>query len=181
MKTFLTIHAGEFLVGSEIEQRIPKARIWLPSKDTGIGLLVTNSSNTRTVGLQVKYSRHFVPRMELALTQGLLASGWWKYSRRKLRASKADLWVFALPSFWRKETHDIVIRPAELDRCVSSIYGKADSVQSYLCVTEEGKWRDARNLPKRDRILIANHSYKNSDRDFTQYLDTWKDLERRLS
>jgi hypothetical protein len=84
MKTFLTIHAGEFLVGSEIEQRIPKARIWLPSKDTGIDLLVTNSSNTRTVGLQVKYSRHFVPRMELALTQGLLASGWWKYSRRKL-------------------------------------------------------------------------------------------------
>ncbi len=181
MKTLFTIHAGEFLVGSEIEQRIPKARIWLPSKDTGIDLLVTNSSNTRTVALQVKYSRDFVPRMELALTQGLLASGWWKYSRRKLRASKADLWVFALPSFWRKETHYMLIRPAELDRRVSSIYGKADSVQSYLCVTEKGKCWDARNLSKRDRILIANHSYKNPDRDFTQYLDTWKELERRLS
>src|SRR5712691_6037168 len=128
MKTLFTIHAGEFLVGSEIEQRIPTARIWLPSKDTGIDLLLTNSSNTRAVALQVKYSRDFVPRMDLALTQGLRASGWWTYSRRKLRASKADLWVFALPSFVHTETHYILIRPAELARRLSSIYGKADWV-----------------------------------------------------
>lgn len=35
LKTLFTVHAGEFMVGSEIEQRFPKARIWLPSKDTG--------------------------------------------------------------------------------------------------------------------------------------------------
>jgi len=129
----------------------------------------------------VKYSRDFVPRMELALTQGLRAQGWSKYSRRKLRASTADLWVFALPSFERKETHYILIRPAELERRVSRFHGKADGVHYYLCVTEKSKCWDARDLSKTDRILIANHSYKNPERDFTQYLDNWKELERRLS
>ncbi len=54
-------------------------------------------------------------------------------------------------------------------------------MQSYLCVTEKGKCWETRNLPKRDRILIANHSYSNPDRDFTQYLNAWRGLERRLS
>jgi len=54
MKTLFTVHAGEFLVDSEIEQQIPGARIWLPSKDTGIDLLVTDSRNTQAVALQVK-------------------------------------------------------------------------------------------------------------------------------
>ena len=181
MRTLFTVHAGEFLVGSEIERRIPRARTWLPSTDTGIDLLVTNSRNARAVALQVKYSRDFVPRMDLAVTQGLRASGWWTYSRKKLQASEADLWVFVLPSFVHKETNYILIPPRELERRLSRFYGKADRVQSYLCVTEKGKCWDARNLSKKDRILIANHSYSNPDRDFTQFRNAWRELIRRLS
>jgi hypothetical protein len=167
------------VVGSEIERRFPEARIWLPSKDTGIDLL--NSRNSRAVALQVKYFRDFVPRMELAVTQGLRASGWWTYSKRRLRESKADLWIFVLPSFVYKESYYILIRPADLDRRLSRLYGRTDRVQSYLCVTEKNKCWDARNLSKRDRILIANHSYSNPDRDFTKYLNAWKEIKRRLS
>ena len=181
MRTFFTIHAGEYLVGSEIEERFPTARVWLPSEDTGVDLLVTNPSNTRAVALQVKSSRDFIPLMEPALTQGLRAQGWSKYSRRKLRASTADSWVFALPSFERRETHYILIRPTELERRVLRIYGKADAVHSYFCVTEKSKCWDARNLSKTDRILIANHSYKNPERDFTKYLDNWREVKGRLS
>lgn len=180
MRPLFTVHAGEFLVGSEIERRIPNASVWLPARDTGIDLLVTNSRNKRAVTLQVKYSRDFVPRMESPVSQGLRAQGWWTYSRKKLRASKADLWIFVLPSFEHKQTHYILIPPHELDRRLSRIYGNAERVQSYLCVTDKGKCWDARNLSKKDRILIANHSYSNPDRDFTPYLGAWAELERRL-
>lgn len=40
MKTLFTVHAGEFLVGSEIEKRITGANVWVPSKDKGIDLLI---------------------------------------------------------------------------------------------------------------------------------------------
>ncbi len=180
MKTLFTVHAGEFLVGSEIEQQIPDANVWLPSKDTGIDLLVTNSRNTRAVTLQVKYSRDFVPRMESELTQRLRASGWWTYRRKKLRASKADLWAFVLPSFEYKETHYLLITPKELDRRVLATHGKQTLYQSYFCVTEKRRCWDARGLPKKDRILIANDTYTDEERNFTQYLDAWKELERRL-
>jgi hypothetical protein len=181
MKTLFTIHAGEFLVGSEIERLYPSAQIWLPSKDTGIDLLVTNARNTRAVTLQVKYSRDFVPKMDLALAQGLRASGWWTYSRKKLRASKADLWIFVLSSFSHKKTHYILVHPAELDRRLGAIHGTSDRVQSYFCVTEgKEKCWDARNLPRRDYILITNHTYSNQDRDFTEFLDNWKVLEQTV-
>jgi hypothetical protein len=54
-----SVHAGEFLVGNEIERRFPDADLWLPAKDTGVDLLLTNASKSRSVTLQVKYSRDF--------------------------------------------------------------------------------------------------------------------------
>src|SRR5690554_1866372 len=45
MQPLFTIHAGEYLVGSHIEQHLrdpngDKVNVWVPSKDTGIDLLV---------------------------------------------------------------------------------------------------------------------------------------------
>lgn len=71
MRTLFTIHAGEFLVGSGIEEQVQDACVWLPSSDTGIDLVVTNSRNTRSVTLQFKYSRDFVVRMEPIFQEGL--------------------------------------------------------------------------------------------------------------
>jgi hypothetical protein len=181
MKTLFTVHAGEFLVGSRIEQQIKDINIWLPSKDKGIDLLVTNSQNSCTVSLQVKFSRDFlVTHMESIFQEGLLACGWWTHSRKKIRASKANLWVFVLQAFDPQKTQFILIPPQELDRRLSKIHGTKDRVQSYLWVTEKLKCWETRGLPRRDQILIANNAYTSEERDFTQYLNAWKNLEHRL-
>jgi predicted helicase len=60
LKQLFTIHAGEFLVANEIEHKFRRANVWIPAKDTGIDLLVSNSDNTKTVSLQVKFSRDYL-------------------------------------------------------------------------------------------------------------------------
>jgi hypothetical protein len=181
MKTLFTVHAGEFLVGSEVENRINNVNIWIPSKDKGIDLLVTNSKNSQAVSIQVKFSRDFlVTHMEDIFQKGLLACGWWTHSRKKIQASRADYWVFVLQAFDPKKTQYIIIQPQELDQRLSKIHGSSDRIQSYLWVTEKAKCWEARGLSKKDQILIANHAYVNEERNFTRYLNAWKNLEQRL-
>ena len=60
MKPLLTIHADEFLVCGEIEHKFPNVNVWVPAKDTGVDLLVTDASNERAISLQVKFSRDYV-------------------------------------------------------------------------------------------------------------------------
>jgi hypothetical protein len=38
MRPLFSVHAGEFLVGNEVERRFPDAILWLPAKDTGVVL-----------------------------------------------------------------------------------------------------------------------------------------------
>ena len=112
MKSLFTVHAGEVLVGSQIEQRFKSAELWLPAKDTGVDLLVTNGKRGLAVSLQVKFSHDFlVAHMQSIYQEGLLACGWWKHSRKKILASKADLWVFALQAFDPKKTQYVLIPP----------------------------------------------------------------------
>ena len=61
MRPMFTVHAGEFLVGQYIEGKLKK-NVWMPTKDVGVDLLVTNAANTRAVTLQVKFSRDFLPK-----------------------------------------------------------------------------------------------------------------------
>ena len=61
MKPLFTIHAGEYLVGSYIEKKYSNWHLWVPSKDTGIDLLVTNKNNSKTSSIQVKFSKDYVP------------------------------------------------------------------------------------------------------------------------
>jgi len=60
MKPLFTIHAGKFLVGEAIERRFPTVNVWVPAKDTGVDLLVSDASNQRAVSLQVKFSRDYL-------------------------------------------------------------------------------------------------------------------------
>jgi len=57
MKPIFSLHAGEYLVGTHIEENCKNLHVWLPSKDTGIDLLVTDQTNSKTVSLQVKFSK----------------------------------------------------------------------------------------------------------------------------
>ena len=60
MKSLFTIHAGEFVVGDYIERKFRRVNLWVPSRDTGMDLLVTNSNNEKAISLQIKFSRDFL-------------------------------------------------------------------------------------------------------------------------
>lgn len=101
MKPIFTIHAGEYLVGSHIEETYKKARVWLPSKDTGIDLLVTNEQLDRMVSLQVKFSKDFLGNKggtNAFLQTRIKAGGWWTFKYEKIENSPADLWVLGIYS-----------------------------------------------------------------------------------
>src|SRR3989304_3129567 len=104
MKPLFTVHAGEYLVGAHIERTYPRWNGWIPSKDTGIDLLVTDAQNSKAVSLQVKFSKDFNPTHGSLLAQNhLLASGWWTHDMKKIQKSNADFWIFVLPSFAEKK------------------------------------------------------------------------------
>jgi hypothetical protein len=46
-------------VGDYIERKFPRVNVWVPTKDTGIDLLVSGKKNKRLLSLQVKFSRDF--------------------------------------------------------------------------------------------------------------------------
>ena len=77
MKSLFTIHAGEYLVGSYVEKRLGHVEVWLPSKDTGIDLLLTNRRKSKTASLQVKFSKDFLASdMSSDFQQDLLSCEW---------------------------------------------------------------------------------------------------------
>lgn len=95
MKSLFTIHAGEYLVGSHIESKFKNLNIWLPSKDTGIDLLLTNKSNSKTLSIQVKFSKDFLAtNMDELFQSGLKSCGWWTLNKKKIEKSNADFWIF---------------------------------------------------------------------------------------
>jgi len=102
MKPLFTIHAGEYLVGAHIERTFPHWNVWLPSKDTGVDLLVTDARNRKAVSLQVKFSKDYGFSDSLLLQSRLIAGGWWSLDAHKIQKSNADFWVFVLPSFVEK-------------------------------------------------------------------------------
>src|SRR4051794_14495004 len=103
MKPIFTIHAGEYLVASEIEKKFRDYFIWLPSKDSGIDLLITNYNNTKTVSLQVKFSKDFnTTHAKEIFRPDIRGTGWWTLNSEKIQNSRADLWVFILYSFEKK-------------------------------------------------------------------------------
>ena len=47
MRPIFSIHAGEYITGDFIEHKLKdnanrKLNVWIPSKDTGVDLLITN-------------------------------------------------------------------------------------------------------------------------------------------
>lgn len=104
MRPLFTVHAGEFLVGEYIERSFRNTNVWLPSKDSGIDLLVTNKKNQAPVSLQVKYSRDFlVTNLSAKFQEPLRACGWWTFDPKKLRTSPADYWVLLI--IWFRSSH----------------------------------------------------------------------------
>ncbi len=182
MKPLFTVHAGEYLVGAHIERTYPRWNVWVPSKDTGIDILVTDAKNGKAVSLQVKFSKDFNPTHGSLLIQNrLLAAGWWTHDPKKIQKSEADFWIFVLPSFVEKETSYIILPPAELFRRFKTIHGAGKKrIHSYLRVTKTKRCWEARGLPNADQELIALDRFADKNRNFTEFLNAWKQIETRL-
>ena len=182
MKPIFTIHAGEYLVGSHIESHLKDVKVWIPAKDTGVDLLLTDQKIKKTVSLQIKFSKDFlVTNMGDLFQRNLLSCCWWTLNREKLEKSEADYWIFVLYTFNHKNTHFVIIKPSDLLNLLDKIHSKQKIINSYLWVTEKNKCWEARGLKKQDHILIAEGDYSNEDRDFTRFLNNWDQITREIS
>lgn len=178
MKPLFTIHAGEFVVGDYIERMFRRVNVWVPAKDTGVDLLVSDGQNKKVVSLQVKFSRDFLAtHMPVVFQKPLRACGWWSLNRQKIAASRAEYWIFVLVGFARRSTDFVIIKPAELLRRLDAIHGKPKMVQSYLWVTEKRRCWEARGLRRPDQLSIAQGQFENDERDFTAYLNNWEPIK----
>jgi hypothetical protein len=173
MKPLFTVHAGEYLVGSHIEHNFKKLHVWVPSKDTGIDLLVSDSQNRRTLSLQVKFSKDFsVTHVKPAFRKHLRACGWWTINRDKLQNSKAALWVFVLIGFAERTIDYVVVPRQELQRRLRAIHGSPKKIiQTYLWITKKKRkcW-ETRDLTNPAKERIVGNSYREPNRDFSKYL-----------
>ncbi len=187
MKPIFTIHAGEYLVGSHIEQELRdkngnRFNVWIPSKDTGIDLLITNQSNSKIVSIQVKFSKDFlITHGRPEYQKKLLSCGWWTLNRKKIKNSPADFWIFVLHTFNQKKMQFVIIEPKELSNRLNKLHPNVKSLQTYLWVTKNGECWETRGLKKLETNQIVEGQYnRNGIRNFTEYLNKWSLLVSKL-
>lgn len=185
MKPIFSVHAGEYLVGTHIEETYKTLNVWLPSKDTGIDLLVTDQANSKTVSLQVKFSKDFLGssgnKLSEAVATGVKSGGWWTFKPDKIRDSKADLWVLVLYRFTQRDYDFVVIEPRELLKIYQQLSRISGTIQSYVWVTAGGKCWETRGLGRQQQTAVAKDEYTDSLRNLSAYLNDWSRLEEKLS
>jgi hypothetical protein len=181
MKPLFTIHAGEFLVASYIEQQFKKYLVWVPSRDSGVDLLLTDYDCKAAVSIQVKFSRDFLAmHMSDALRPGLKACGWFTLKRQKIAESPAKFWIFVLYTFNQKEVDFVIIPPSAVLDLLTSLHGQRSAFQSYMWVTKDRRCWEARGLSRDEHLCISQGSYRSSARELTQYLNNWTPVHDAL-
>lgn len=175
MKPIFTIHEGEFLAGDHISRKLGhRYDVWVPTKDSGVDLLVTRKRRNGTaVGLQVKFSRSFDIHEEL--TRNVLATSWYTLDPRKIRQSRADLWVFVFMTL-RHERHFVLIPTAELRKRIPRGCGRTWNL--YLWAYADGSCYQVRDLSLEERLNAVHRGVQDKNRDFSQWLENWKLLEK---
>jgi len=175
-----TIHAGEYLVGLYVQKRL-RLNAWIPAKDTGIDLLVTDRENRRTISLQAKYGKDFLPEeRNPELREKLRCLSWFTLNRAKLEDSPAEFWVFVLHGFKSKVPDFMVIPTAELRRRMTKLHNDK-TLQVYFCTTGSNLCWEVRGLGH-DMLRIKDGVRNEPLRDFTQYLNKngWAAVTDRL-
>ena len=181
MKPLFTIHAGEFLVASYIEQQFKNYLIWVPSRDSGVDLLLTDHDCKTAVSIQVKFSRDFLAtHMSDALRPGLKACGWFTLKRQKIAQSTAKFWIFVLYPFHQKEVDFLIATPSAILDLLTSVHGNRSVFQSYIWVTKDKRCWETRGLSREDQLLVSKGSYQNPARDLSTYLNNWSPIHEAL-
>jgi hypothetical protein len=140
MRSIFTVHAGEFIVGEHLERTYEGLNVWVPAKDTGVDLLVTNSTNSKGVSCQVKFSRDF-PTTDMGpeFQTPMRVCGWFTLTPTKIANSSAQFWVFVLIGSKARSRDYVVIEPSDLFKRLKEIhpndYGRG-RFQVYLWVKE---------------------------------------------
>lgn len=178
MKPLFTIHEGEFLVGDYIHRKLGrKYDVWVPTKDTGMDLLVTHKRHRgKPVSLQVKFSRGWGIREDMA--QHLIATSWFTLDPEKIRKSSADLWVFVILTL-KHEQHFVVIPRQELRRRIPRRSGAMWNL--YLWVLDDGTCYQVRDLAKDETLDIRRRGVRDPHRDFSRWLENWNLLGKLTS
>ena len=144
---------------------------------------MTDQTNSKTVSLQVKFSKDFLGSLGNSLSDVVAtkvkSGGWWTFKREKIRDSRADLWILVLYRFSRRDYDLLVIEPAELLRRYDQL-NRTGIIQSFVWVTASGKCWEIRGLNKRQQIELANGEFVDSARDLSAYLNNWNSLEAKL-
>lgn len=179
MRPLFTVHAGEFLVGEHIEKTFSSLNVWVPAKDTGVDLLVTDAGARHTASLQVKLSRDYrLPAATEDFDRSLIAAGWLTLDRGKIEKSPAEWWVIVLVSHERKmKPQFIVIPPSELLSRLVQIHGKSKKYHFYPWVTKSGLCLEGRGLRKPERALLANGTLQLGPRVLSTFLNNWSCLQ----
>lgn len=179
MRPLFTVHAGEFLVGEHIEKTFSSLKVWVPAKDTGVDLMITDASASHTASLQVKLSRDYrLPEATEGFDSSLIASGWLTLDHDKIEKSPAEWWVIVLVSHERKlKPKFIVIPPSELLSRLVKIHGKSKKYHFYPWVTKSGLCLQGRGLRKSERALLANGTLQLGPRDLSAFLNNWSCLQ----
>ncbi|HEY4115456.1 MAG TPA: hypothetical protein VGM17_15475 [Rhizomicrobium sp.] len=178
MKPLFTVHGGEQLVGEYIEREFKNVSLWLPTRDTGIDLLVTSRDNRRNVSLQVKFSKDFqMSHIEAAMRTHALAYGWWTFDRRKLRESVADYWVLVLLPFAHRDPHFIVTRPKDLAERYDKLARNQKAIQTYLWITRSRRCIETRGLTKNTVRNYVEGTLDEPVRDFSRWLENWEPIQ----
>ena len=160
--------------GTTIEKSFPRLRVWIPSKDSGIDLLVTDSKQNKVASLQVKFSKDYLGTgAHPSVTRKIESGGWWTLKRKKIVSSSADLWVMVLYQFQARRFDFVVIPPRELLSRYNRIAGKPEVIQSYIWVTKEGRCWETRGLRKSELDRVCAGEYQNAARELTSYLNAW--------
>ena len=191
MKPIFTIHAGEYLVASYLEEKFKALEIWLPTTDTGIDLLVTNpnlgsKNSIRAVSLQVKFSKDFLgdkgggKNAASSINSKIKSGGWWTFKDDKIEKSQAELWVLVLYRFSHRDYDFVIIEPSKLLERYKKLGHTSGTIQSYVWVTENRHCWETRGLGKAEQEAIAANVFKNPVRDLSHFLNNWQPLKKRL-
>ncbi len=184
MRPLFTIHAGEFVVGEYIERHFRSLNVWIPSKDTGIDLLVTNKENSCTISLQVKLSRDYrAPEAITDFERRTIAAGWLNFRRDKIQESTANFWVIVLVSCERRlPPQFIIIPPGKLLEHLTKVDGnELERHHFYPWVTNDNRALNGRGINPTERGKLAEHGSIPEKRDLTAYLNNWGALKSLAS
>jgi len=153
--------------------------VWILSKDMGIDLLITDKWHIRSVSLQVKFSKDFMPTHASSFpTDEVKILTWFQFSPEQLSSSTADYWVLVLHSYLSITPTFLVIPPKQIFKQITKHCGKTKRLNMYFAVTSFNQCWDIRGLNKPEMAARLINSPKNKSRNFTNYLNNWTPIQQ---